>query len=79
MNHRLQGGCQVPIACFAEHRGQGERLWLRGLVGRPDGSVLLRAEAQADCAQAAELGVRVAQMLQEQGAADILAEVSQNI
>jgi len=75
MNQQLQGGCQVPIACFAEHLDQGQRLWLRGLVGRPDGSVLLRAEAQADCAQAAELGVRVAQMLQEQGAADILAEV----
>lgn len=75
MNQQLQGGCQVPIACFAEHLQEGQRLWLRGLVGRPDGSVLLRAEAQADCAQAVELGVRVAQMLQEQGAADILAEV----
>lgn len=75
MNQHLQGGCQVPIACFAEHLDEGQRLWLRGLVGRPDGSTLLRAEAQADCAQAAELGVRVAQMLQEQGAADILAEV----
>lgn len=75
MNRQLQGGCQVPIACFAEHLDQGQRLWLRGLVGRPDGSILLRAEAQADSAQAAELGVRVAQMLQEQGAADILAEV----
>jgi hydroxymethylbilane synthase len=75
MNRQLQGGCQVPIACFAEHLQEGQRLWLRGLVGRPDGSVLLRAEAQADCAQAVELGVRVAQMLQEQGAADILAEV----
>jgi hydroxymethylbilane synthase len=75
MNRQLQGGCQVPIACFAEHLQEGQRLWLRGLVGRPDGSVLLRAEAEADCAQAAELGVRVAQMLQEQGAADILAEV----
>ena len=75
MNQHLQGGCQVPIACFAEHLDEGQRLWLRGLVGRPDGSTLLRAEAQADCAQAAELGVRVAQMLQEQGAAAILAEV----
>ena len=75
MNQQLQGGCQVPIACFAEHVDDGQRLWLRGLVGRPDGSVLLRAEAEADCAQAAELGASVAQALQEQGAADILAEV----
>ncbi|MGH8352531.1 MAG: hydroxymethylbilane synthase, partial [Pseudomonas sp.] len=34
LNKRLNGGCQVPIACYAEL--DGEQLWLRGLVGRPD-------------------------------------------
>ncbi|MEE4145633.1 MAG: hydroxymethylbilane synthase [Halieaceae bacterium] len=73
MNERLQGGCQVPIACYAQHLHDPGRLWLRGLVGKPDGSVILRAEAEADPSQARQLGFQVAQQLLEQGAADILA------
>jgi hydroxymethylbilane synthase len=42
MNERLNGGCQVPIAGFAELRG--EQLYMRGLVGKPDGSIIYRAE-----------------------------------
>ena len=75
MNQQLQGGCQVPIACFAEHLQEGQRLWLRGLVGRPDGSEILRAEAEAKPEDAAKLGVAVAEDLLGQGAAAILAEV----
>jgi hydroxymethylbilane synthase len=73
MNHRLQGGCQVPIACYAQYRGDG--LWLRGLVGRPDGSEILRAEGEAAAANAEELGFEVAETLLAQGAGEILAEV----
>jgi hydroxymethylbilane synthase len=75
MNLRLQGGCQVPIACYAEHRAEGERLWLRGLVGNPDGSLLLRAEGEAPATGAEQLGIDVAQDLLAQGAGDILAQV----
>ena len=75
MNRRLQGGCQVPIACFAEHVAGGARLRLRGLVGRPDGSLMLRAEAEAAVAQAQQLGELVADELLAQGAAEILAAV----
>jgi hydroxymethylbilane synthase len=75
MNAQLQGGCQVPIACFAEHRASGRRLWLRGLVGRPDGSVILRAEAEAPVSEAEQLGRRVGMALLDKGAGEILAEV----
>ncbi|MEZ5569628.1 MAG: hydroxymethylbilane synthase [Halioglobus sp.] len=75
MNRRLQGGCQVPIACYAELTPDGRALWLRGLVGRPDGSLLLRAEASAPVEEADALGVRVADALLAQGAAEILADV----
>jgi hydroxymethylbilane synthase len=75
MNERLQGGCQVPIACYAQHLGDSGRLWLRGLVGKPDGSLILRAEGEADASDAHQLGVQVAEQLLAQGAADILAEV----
>ena len=75
MNRRLQGGCQVPIACYADYTSSGEQLWLRGLVGKPDGSLLLRAEATAAVSEAELLGIRVADELLAQGAAEILAEI----
>ena len=75
LNQRLQGGCQVPIACYAQYDESGENLWLRGLVGKPDGSLILRAEASAPSRDAEQLGVTVADDLLAQGAADILAEV----
>jgi len=73
LNKRLNGGCQVPIACYAVL--EGEQLWLRGLVGQPDGTVLLRAEGRAPAAEAEALGVQVAEELLAQGAEQILKAV----
>jgi len=73
LNKRLNGGCQVPIACYAVL--EGEQLWLRGLVGQPDGTLLLRAEGRASAADAEALGVRVAEQLLDQGAEQILQAV----
>ena len=75
LNRRLQGGCQVPIAGFAQFDDSGENLWLRALVGRPDGTLILRAQARAPAAEAEQLGHVVAEDLLNQGAAAILAEV----
>ncbi|MGE8360671.1 hydroxymethylbilane synthase [Pseudomonas sp.] len=73
MNKHLNGGCQVPIACYAVL--EGEQLWLRGLVGQPDGSLLLNADNRAPVAEAEQLGVQVAEALLAQGAAAILQAV----
>lgn len=73
LNKHLNGGCQVPIACYAVL--EGEQLWLRGLVGQPDGTLLLRAEQRAPVATAEQLGVQVAEALLAQGAAAILQAV----
>ena len=73
LNKHLNGGCQVPIACYAIL--EDEQLWLRGLVGQPDGGCLLRAEARAAAADAEALGVQVAEALLAQGADDILRAV----
>jgi len=73
LNKHLNGGCQVPIACYAEL--QGENLWLRGLVGQPDGGLLLRAEATGSIKDPTALGVGVAEDLLKQGAAAILQAV----
>ena len=79
MNKRLEGGCQVPIACFAtldeDPLTAGGQIRLEGLVGRPDGSQILRAQGTAQVEQAEELGIRIAEDLLAQGAAEILAEV----
>ncbi|PHM66782.1 porphobilinogen deaminase [Xenorhabdus stockiae] len=42
MNTRLEGGCQVPIGSYAIW--QGDNIWLRALVGAPDGSNIIRGE-----------------------------------
>ena len=73
LNKHLNGGCQVPIACYAVL--EGEQIWLRGLVGEPSGGVLLSADARAPRAHASELGVQVAEALLAQGAGDILKAV----
>lgn len=76
LNHRLNGGCQVPIACYAL-RENGE-IWLRGLVGQPDGSVLISAEARGPESEPEKLGIAVADDLLGQGAQAILDAVYQD-
>jgi len=75
MNRRLEGGCQVPIAGFAVI--EGDEIHLRGLVGAPDGSQVIRAEGRsaANLEQARALGRSVAEDLLSQGAGRILSDV----
>lgn len=72
-NHRLGGGCQVPIAGFAE-LDHGVIL-IRGIVGRPDGTELLKASISGKPEDAEELGTVLAEDLLSQGADKILAEL----
>jgi hydroxymethylbilane synthase len=73
MNHRLNGGCQVPIAGYAVL--EGDQLYLRGLVGRPDGSEVVRDELRGPATAAEALGVQLAESLLGQGADTILSEL----
>lgn len=70
VNTRLNGGCQVPIACFAEL--EGEQLYLRALVGEADGSRILRSEIRGPRREAERLGIAVAEDLLDKGADVIL-------
>lgn len=74
-NARLGGACQAPVAGHATRRPDG-RLRLVGLVGRPDGSALLRDEILGAPADAAALGIALAERLLAAGAAGILAAVA---
>ncbi|MFO7646971.1 MULTISPECIES: hydroxymethylbilane synthase [Halomonas] len=75
MNTRLEGGCQVPIGGHAVFENDGQTLWLRALVGTPDGTRVLRAEGRGSIHEPEALGIRVAEELLDQGAGEILAEV----
>ncbi|MGZ4871188.1 MAG: hydroxymethylbilane synthase [Candidatus Angelobacter sp.] len=67
----LGGGCQVPIGAYAEKRGG--RLYLQAMVGRPDGSQILRE--QADGTDGVKLGRETAQTLLWRGGDKILTDV----
>ncbi|PCJ43693.1 MAG: hydroxymethylbilane synthase [SAR86 cluster bacterium] len=73
MNAKLNGGCQVPIACLAELNG--DSLSLCGIVGSVDGKEILRAELEGNAAASEELGVKVAELLLQQGAQRLLDDI----
>jgi hydroxymethylbilane synthase len=73
-NTRLNGGCQVPIGGYALLQDDGS-LWLRGMVGRPDGTLTLRDEITGDATEGEALGVQLAERMLAAGADKILAEV----
>jgi len=70
LNERLNGGCQVPIAGYAEL--SGDHLRLRGLVGTPDGRTLVRGEIEGPRDDPRSLGAALAEDLLARGADRIL-------
>ena len=70
LNHRLQGGCQVPIAGYAE-LSHGVIL-LRGLVGTVDGTEIIHGEIAGQPEDAEYLGRVLAEDLLSRGADEIL-------
>lgn len=75
MNVRLEGGCQVPIGSYAEL--EGDTLWLRALVGAPDGSKMIVGERRGSISDAEQIGVALAEELLAKGANAILQAVYQ--
>ena len=70
----LGGSCQIPLAAYCTGGTEG-LLTLTGLVGHPDGSVILTAQAQAPIEYADALGRAVARKLADDGAAELIAAV----
>lgn len=73
MNRRLEGGCQVPIGAYAELKG--DNVYLRGLVGDPNGQHVLRDEIEGSVNDAEALGTELAERLLSKGAGEILSAV----
>ncbi len=70
----LEGGCQVPIAAFATLESNGD-VQLRGLVGTPDGSTLIKSERKG--ADPVAIGKALAETLKDRGAKKILDDVKE--
>nr|WP_106780162.1 hydroxymethylbilane synthase [Lysinibacillus timonensis] len=67
----MDGGCQVPIAGFAQTNG--ETLTLTGLVAAPDATKFYKETISGT--NAVELGKEVAKTLTEQGAYELIQQV----
>jgi hydroxymethylbilane synthase len=70
---KLEGGCQVPIACYG--RIKDGKLSLEGLVGSVDGKRIIKDSLEGPQSEAERLGVTLAESLLKQGADVILREV----
>jgi hydroxymethylbilane synthase len=73
---RLEGGCQVPIACYGQVKK--DTLELIGLVGSVDGKRIVKDSIEGEPSAAEKLGVTLAEKLLSQGADVILREVYGN-
>ncbi len=71
--HRLEGGCQVPIAAYATT--DNGTVTLTGLVAGVDGEKLIRMEVRSDEASAEEAGLELAEQILDSGGREILEEI----
>ena len=73
VNHRLHGGCQVPIGAYAQLHGN--LLTIQALVGALDGETIIQRQITGLRDDAEKLGRTIAEQLLAAGADKILAEI----
>lgn len=71
--HRLEGGCQVPIAAHAVL--EGDRLRLDGLIASVDGTRIIRDAVHGPAVDPERLGIELAEQLLRQGGDVILKAI----
>jgi len=71
--HRLEGGCQVPIAAYAT--AKGDELTMTGLVAAVDGTRFIRKETAGPASEAESMGTALADEVLDSGGREILEEV----
>jgi hydroxymethylbilane synthase len=74
--HKLEGGCQVPIAGYAELKDNGE-VALTGLVASPDGHTIYKEYMMGT--DPGTVGERVAESLTELGAKALIDRVKEEL
>ncbi|MBP1760701.1 MAG: hydroxymethylbilane synthase [Firmicutes bacterium] len=70
---RLEGGCQVPIACLAKK--EEDHLKINGLIASLDGSRVYKAAMECGFNDVAKSGCQLAEQLLAMGAGQILDEI----
>ncbi|WP_078545294.1 hydroxymethylbilane synthase [Litchfieldia alkalitelluris] len=73
--HKMEGGCQVPIAGYAEL--ENDNVTLTVLVGSPDGKTIYKELVRGT--DAMKVGHEAATKLSEQGAKDLIDRVKQEL
>lgn len=73
--HRLNGGCQAPIGVSA--RLDGDKIFVRAILGTPDGKEILKDERVFNKAEYKEAGEILADEFINQGAKELLAKAEQ--
>ena len=73
LSRRLYGGCHVPVAAYA--RKNGSEISMTALVGRLDGSEIIRSSVSGSAEEAEQLGDSLGQRLLGMGAGVILQEL----
>lgn len=74
--HKMEGGCQVPIAGYA-HINDKEEIVLTALVGSPDGKTIFKEQVTGTNPE--ELGELAAEKLISQGAKELIDKVKQEL
>ncbi|QFQ31848.1 hydroxymethylbilane synthase [Buchnera aphidicola] len=69
----LEAGCQIPIGSYAILRQN--KIWLRGLIGSPDGTIVLKGERFGWYDTAKEMAFSLANELLSNGAQKILDNI----
>ena len=75
--NRLKGGCQIPFAAHATL--DGDNLTVEGLVATLDGRKIQRAKIIGNSKDAIQLGIDLANSIQDNGGYEILEEVKREL
>ena len=75
--NRLEGGCQIPFAAHATL--DGDNLTVEGLVATLDGRKIQRAKIIGNSKDAIQLGIDLANSIQDNGGYEILEEVKREL
>ena len=75
--NRLEGGCQIPFAAHADL--EGDTLTIEGLVSTLDGRKMQRETITGKSKDAIQLGIDLANSIQDNGGYEILEEVKREL
>ncbi|MGI6226565.1 MAG: hydroxymethylbilane synthase [Peptococcales bacterium] len=73
----LEGGCQIPIGAIGEIKNNS--LKLTAMVGSLDGKIIIRENLSGESSYPEELGIKLADILKQRGADEILNKIRQEI